>query len=318
MGTFAEVTVPAHDGERLAEYVSAASATFMELTDALSVFDPGSEISALNRAAGRAPVPVSPRTLDVLGRALEYAALTKGCFDPTVAPLVQLWGVHGNQSLPSPPAPEAIGAALARTGYRHLVLSGQNAHLDMAGRSVDLGGIAKGYAVDVCFDQLSRMGAASFMVDLGGNIRCRGGPDTGAWRIGVRHPFCHDRILGVIRLTGGRAVATSGNYERFVTIGGQRYAHIIDPRTGIPVTGMAGVTVVASSAVEADALSTALFVMGWRQAARFLARRPEVYALSVPDEKPLSIRLSPGMDEWFTPEPDYADAVSLLPAPDAR
>jgi thiamine biosynthesis lipoprotein len=154
------------------------------------------------------------------------------------------------------------------------------------------------------------MGIRNAMVDLGGNLRCRGEPRPGEpWKIGVRDPFDRERLIGVLRLTDGWAVATSGNYERFVTIAGKRYAHILDPRSGYPVEGMAGVTVLAPTATDADALSTTLFVLGPVKGRDVLARKPGCHALYVPDRQPMEIRVSAGFRKFFTPEPSFADHV---------
>ena len=200
-------------------------------------------------------------------------------------------------------------------GYRHVRLGpGATAYLEKAGLQLDLGGIAKGYAVDVAYDRLVGKGVDNAMVNLGGNIRCRGLARRGTpWRVGVRDPFDRETIVGVLRLTDGLAVATSGNYERFVTIAGERYAHILDPRTGYPVKGMAGVTVVAGSALEADAMSTSLFVLGMEEGLQVLGELESCEALFVPDEQPLSIYITPGFGRYFTPLRPYAGAVKELP-----
>ena len=125
----------------------------------------------------------------------------------------------------------------------------------------------------------------------------------------MRHPFQPDRSLGVLHLAHGQAVATSGHYERFVTLDGRRYAHIVDPRTGFPVEGMAGITVLASTAVEADALSTTLFVLGMQEGLTVLQKKPGCAALFVPDQQPLQIRITPGLADWFTPDPNVAAQV---------
>jgi len=243
-----------------------------------------------------------------------YGELSGGAFDVTVSPLIQLWGFSGGQAPVKRHPPEVVAEALGKTGYHHLVISGETAFLDTTGMSVDLGGIAKGYAVDVCFERLLLKKIPNVMVNLGGNLRCNGVAREGRpWNIGVQNPFVEGEIVGTIGLTGGRAVATSGNYERFVVIDGKRYAHIIDPRSGYPVEGMAGVTVISEKAVEADALSTALYVAGVGNAAGILGKAPASHALLIPDEQPIRILVSPGFRRYFSPTPEYADRVAGLP-----
>ncbi|MFO7870186.1 MAG: FAD:protein FMN transferase [Kiritimatiellia bacterium] len=315
MGTRAVIAVPLGETNSLPEYASSCAEHMDELESLLSVYRSDSEISRLNASAGRSAVNVSRHTRAVLELALLYARRTGGLFDPAVAPLMKLWGFR-NGRIKKPPDEASISAALRLAGYSRLELSGNSAFLNKAGSAVDLGGIAKGYAVDVCYTNLSASGAANFLVNLGGNMRCRGVPDPrnleGKWKIGVRNPFDADSIIGTILLPGGMAVATSGSYERFVTIDGARYCHIIDPRTGYPVSGTAGVTVIAPTATEADALSTALFAAGPEGAGEILRAYPDCRALIVPDGRPPVMKLSRGFHEWFRPEREFSSsAVSL-------
>lgn len=312
MGTFATITLAGDDAPRMPETAAAARECMSALEDKLSMFKEESDIARLNRSAGQAPVKVSPAVAECLRLARHYADISGGAFDITVGPLVRAWGIHGGNA-PEKPLDEArIQTVLSTIGIRHLSISNGWARLDQAA-SVDLGGLAKGYAVDICFDRLRAMGRENFMVDLGGNLRCSGHPRRGEpWKIGVRNPFERETILGTLALTGGAAVATSGNYERFVVIQGQRYAHIVDPRTGYPVRGMAGVTVVCTNATDADALSTSLFVLGLEGSKTALARVPSCQALFVPDREPMEIWITPGFARQFTPAPEYADNVRVL------
>jgi thiamine biosynthesis lipoprotein len=158
-----------------------------------------------------------------------------------------------------------------------------------------------------------KQGAKDFVVNLAGNMRCYGKPEAGrSWRVGVRDPFHAGAVIGMIELGEGMAVATSGNYERFVEIEGKRYSHIVDPRTGWPVTGMAGVTVVAPSAAAADALSTAFFVLGPEEGNKVLGLFTNCAALFVPDKDGLEIQLTPGMDRYFKMSPDVKARVTTL------
>jgi thiamine biosynthesis lipoprotein len=267
----------------------------------------------LNQRAGKAAVSVSGHTRDVLSLALKYAELSGGRFDPTVAPLVEFWGFRQGTVPERLPSEASIREVLRSVGYRHLRLTETNASLLRRNMRVDLGGIGKGYAVDVAYERITAMGAQRVMLDLGGNIRCCGGPREGrGWKIGVRDPFDCGRILGVLRLTDGLAVATSGNYEQSRTIEGKRYTHIIDPRTGYPVAGMAGVTVVSASAAEADALSTALFVTGLDDAPDVLARLPHCRAIFVPDRRPIELWVTEGARTLFEPAPPLADRVRVI------
>ena len=316
MGTFASVTVSAREATALDAAAALAEATLRDLDNRLSVFKPDSEISRLGQSAGVSPVPVSTHAGKVLLLSRDYADATGGAFDPTVAPLVRFWGFNKGPPLAAAPDRPALGRVLERIGYRHLSLSNGTAFLDREGMSVDLGGIAKGYAVDVCYQALVTSGVRNLMINLGGNIRCHGSAAPGRpWSIGVRDPFNRDRIIGAIRLAGGMAVATSGNYEKFVMIEGKRYTHIMDPRTGWPVEGVASVTIIADSAVEADAMSTAVFVLGLKESQPILRRRPNCHVLFIPDDRPTRVYVSPGARKFFAADPAF-DGKILVVAPD--
>lgn len=313
MGTYATVTVPPREMHRIEECLNVATSLTARVENSLSLFMPDSDLSRLNASDGRT-VAVNEDTRAILAMSIKYGELTDGCFDSTVTPLVRLWGFNKGNVPPVPPSAEAIHEALQKVGFRQIILSGNKAAFRAPGMEVDSGGIAKGYAVDLCHDELARRGVKNVMINVAGNLRVRGTSKGGRpWRIGVRDPFDRERLLGTLELPHGMAVSTSGNYERFVVIEGRRYAHIIDPRTGIPVEGMAGVTALCTTATEADAMSTALFVLGPAQAPSVLSRLPDCHALLVPDTQPLRILVTPGFRRYFTPVPDHADRLEDLP-----
>jgi len=316
MGTFMTVTTRGADAQTWRRAATDAQQTVRDLDARLTVFDDHSEVSRINTTAGGDPAPISPDTQRVLELSLRFAALSQGSFDPTAAPLVRLWGFNGGTVPLKAWDTNAVAAVQELCGYRLLSLDDGTASLSRAGAQLDLGGIAKGYAVDRCFTRLVEMGLRDLMVNLGGNIRCSGESAPGRpWRIGVRNPFDVHETIGRLTLPGGTAVATSGNYERFVTIDGRRYAHIVDPRNGYPVTGMAGVTVIAPTAVEADALSTALFVMGIEEGAALLAGRPNCHALFIPDPPPLRLLATTGFLEHFEPDPSCGPVTPIAVSP---
>ncbi len=276
MSTVASLTTYGATADRHDALLSLAKGAFDEVEAELSLFRPDSILARLN-AEGRVTLPVKrgPTECDplrVVAFALEIARETNGAFDPTVNPLMRLWGFRKGAVLYDPPSEAALSNALGKVGYRHVGIVTNDdgtatVTLDQTGVELDLGGIAKGYAVDLAYDRLVAAGAEDFLIDLGGNIRAGGSPrsDGSPWRIGVRDPGDPTKTVGdPIALPGGYAVATSGSYERYVEIGGRRYSHIIDPRTGLPVARGGSVSVVAPTAMEADARSTARFVGGDR------------------------------------------------------
>jgi len=221
--------------------------------------------------------------------ALSMSRESEGAFNPLVGSLMAAWG-FGNGATPSePPSQEALQAATLLADWHAIQFNAENRpctlYLPRKGMKLDLGAIAKGYAVDIAYEKLTHAGYTNILIDLGGNLRAMGeaAPGRGGWRTGIRNPFAEEICIAQFLLTNGEAVATSGNYERFVEINGIRYAHIMDARTGKPVRGMAGVTVIAPSAMLADALSTTLFVLGAEKGRELLKRYPNCEAIWIPD-----------------------------------
>lgn len=271
MGTFVNLravgaAAPAALAESLAE---------LERLEAIFSYNlPDSEVSRLNAAAGRGPVDVGPEMVEVLLEAQRIAELSGGSFDVTIAPVVDAWGFRPDLTEQRVPDPDELSAALALVDYRQLLVdaaAGQ-AELMRAGMSVDLGAIAKGYAVDRVVAILHTAGIKSALVDVGGNIHALGLRPTGqAWRVGLQHPRESQQLLGVLSLTG-RNIATSGDYQRFFVLDGRRYHHIIDPRTGYPAQAVMMVAIVADTGMEADAVSTAAFVLGAQEGLALVRR----------------------------------------------
>ena len=310
MGTIASLSDLDH--ARFPARLAIAKQVMADFENRISIFKDDSEISRINQAAGHHPVKVSPETFDLLRMARRYAELSEGTFEPTVLPMVQLWGFNRGKLPSALPAADAVRRAKEHVGWQHLVLTNGEAFLEKEGMSLDLGGL-KGYAADVCWNRIREDGGTNFLVDLAGNMRCAGNPRPGdSWKIGVRNPFEREEILGVLRMTSGMAVATSGNYERFVEIEGRRYGHIMDPRNGRPVEGMAGVTVLSDSAGEADALCKPMFILG-PEGSRALRRKvPHCEVIFIPDIQPPKILITPGLKDRFTPLPEYTNNVVML------
>jgi thiamine biosynthesis lipoprotein len=321
MGTFASITLHGDDKSLMPEYSATVKKCFSNINSTLSTYIPNSEISKINAASNT--IAISGLTFDILETTLNYCRISGGAFDPTVKPLIKMWGFNGATVPTNLPSPQTIADTLKKTGYRHLKLKHNSSPPEYTLTSpipIDLGGIAKGYAVDQAYNLLTnspqhstQTNAPGFLINLGGNIRCHGRskPDR-SWCIGVRNPFNRGELVGTLTMAGGTAVATSGNYERFVIIDGKRYAHIIDPRSGYPVQGMAGVTVLSSNATEADAMSTALYVAGTTDAPAILKKLPTCNAILIPDKNPIEIWISPGMKNFFTPYPEYSNNVREL------
>jgi thiamine biosynthesis lipoprotein len=256
-------------------------ARLYEIERIMSVTRADSEVSRINRAAGLAPVPVSPELFTVLERALYFAEASDGAFDPTVGPLVTLWGIGGDN--PKVPDREELDAALALVNWKELELNGgtgetagdvsATAFLRRRGMALDLGAIAKGFAADELVKLLREAGTKSAVIDLGGSIYVYGtrprtrhfpaGSEKTKWRVGIQNPLDDRGAYAGYLETDEGSVVTSGIYERFFTENGKRYHHILDTLTGFPVeNGLLAVTITAPSSMDADALSTAVFALG--------------------------------------------------------
>lgn len=304
MGTFAFVTLAQTDAARLAEAQAIADEALKRVEEACSMFRPESDIARLNNTAGAEAITISPLTEKILRIARHHGELSSGAFDVTVGPLMRLWGFRGGQPT-FEPDPALIRETLKNVGWQNVAFSNGTARLLRPGACVDLGGVAKGFGVDLACEELFAAGITNALVNLGGNIRVFGAPDsTRQWRAAVRHPFIADQTLGTIKLESGMAVATSGHYEQFIIIQGRRATHIMDPRTGCPVENMASVTVLAKTAADADALSTAAFVLGLDAIPNLAEQAGAIGAIAVPDRQPLEIWVTSGIAERFQPRPD--------------
>ena len=269
MGTACKFTAVARFNQLyLAEdALDAAEQQVRGVESLMSVHLAGSEIDRFNAAAAGAPFPLTADTLSVLTQARRLAEATDGAFDVTCYPLVRLWSAAGKAG--RVPDPRELAEALKRVGIQHLQFDPCGVTKLVEGVEADLGGIAKGYAVDKALLTIKSAGLAGGLVEIGGDLRCFGATDRRKpWVIGIRHPFAKDKTCGTLLLSEA-AVATSGDYERSFEIDGRRYSHILDPRTGLPVEYVPSVTVVSragtsrhASAAEADAWATALSVMG--------------------------------------------------------
>ncbi|MFQ5907194.1 MAG: FAD:protein FMN transferase, partial [bacterium] len=216
----------------------------------------------------------------------------------TIDPVSRLWHRFEGGTL-HVPSHNSIDSVLALVDYRKLIVRGSSVELSTRGGSIDLGATAKGYAVDRGIAVLESLGATGGLIDAGGDIRAFGGrPDGRLWRIGVRDPRMPDSIVTVFEVKD-RSIATSGDYERYFIRDGIRYHHILDPSTGFPARGCCSVTIITEKALDADAIATAVFVMGPQKGMRLIESLPDVEGLIIVcDDKKKSIIRSPGLEEY--------------------
>ncbi len=294
MGTEFHVSVSTEDPVAARVAITAALDEVARVERVLSPVNAESEVSRLNASAGDEPVPLSAATIALLGRALELSELTGGAFDVTYAALSPIWR-SVREDPPQLPTDESIDAARALVGWRDLVLDreGSTAFLRRVGMAINLGGIGKGHGVDRAGEVLVEHGLDDFIVGGGGDLLVRGSKRGTPWRLGIQHPRRHGELLGEVILPRDMSLVTSGDYERFVEIEGVRYHHILDPRTGRPARGCAGVTLAAPNATTADAMATAVFVLGPADGMRLVEATEGVEVLIVDAE--MQLTMSAGM-----------------------
>jgi thiamine biosynthesis lipoprotein len=326
MGTTLEITVYRPEAQALQALadLEAAQALMNAFDQAMSLYKPDSDIVALNARAGTGPVSISDSFYDVLSASNYYANLSHGAFDITIQPLVQLWGFYRNTRQSLPPQ-EDVDTVLKYVSYKNVVLNKDSKTVALKkGTALDFGGIAKGFAIDRTIDLLRSRGVTAALINLGGTVAVFGpAPNGEVWSVGVQHPR-EDRLIGRIHLSGG-AVSTSGDYDRFFEVDGVRYNHLIDPRTGWPVPGRNAVTVIAPTATAADALSTAVFVLGAEAGLSLLEQCSGVYGLVVqPNQnRDGAIEVDAGLSVIATPVTagnslvsiDFTDAFSAAVQP---
>lgn len=284
-----EVTLPLQEqaGVRVAQR---ALNEVDRLEEQLTIFRESSEVSFINRSAASAPVSVEPSLFALLLLCRELYRATEGAFDITSGPLSRCWGFLRRQG--RIPASDELEQARAVVGNDKLLLDHEARTIRFArpGVAINLGSIGKGYALDCIAALISKQVSKVLLSAGSSSLRALGSGARGqdGWAIGVRHPRRQDRRLAVVRLRGG-ALSTSGSEEQFFAHEGRRYGHIIDPRSGWPAQGVAGVTVIAESAAVSDALATACYVGGAELAARYCATHPEVLVLLLASdaERPL-------------------------------
>jgi thiamine biosynthesis lipoprotein len=282
MGTICHITVSGSIRKaELQTLRGQIDAALLNVNDQMSTWQPDSEISLFNAFHSEVLFPVSPEFSRVIRRALEISSLTDGAFDPTVKPLVDYWGFGSGE------AESSLDAVRETVGWQKVIVSESGLNKRNDALQLDLSAIAKGYGVDRVAEVIQASGRIDYMVEIGGEVVTSGTNPTGSpWRIGVESPDPEQAfgasIFQVLELSG-HALATSGDYRNFrERDDGSRYSHLIDPRTGHPAkTDIAAVSVLASNCMDADAVATALFVMGSEKGIPWVEDRPGFEALFI-------------------------------------
>jgi thiamine biosynthesis lipoprotein len=299
MGTILEIAIEGLDPQSAARVLDELYDEALRLDRLLSIYDPESEISRINRTAGHGKEQVDPAVVEILRLSIDYSELTRGAFDVTVGPLVDLWREAADRN--APPTPAELTAARQRVGAGRIsVNSADGVSLAEEGMKLDLGGIAKGYALDRMLPLLERYGIESALLNFGRSSTWAVGAPAGSagWRLLVRGP--EGRFTGLITLRD-QALSVSGSRGQWVEIGGRRYGHIIDPRSGEPLMRARQAVVVSQRAALAEALSLALLVLDAETGLALVAAEPGCEGLLI--EGGGVLRSTPGWEATVRFEP---------------
>lgn len=271
---------------------------FMRLRDLetiLSANRDDTNVAEINRNSGVQPIAATSETLEVLREGLRFAEISGGLLDPTVGPLVKAWNIGTEQA--AIPTPQAIAEACRLVDYRNAVINDdkKTVYLTEPGMKLDLGAIAKGYAADEVAKIIEKKGINRAIIDLGGNILALGSKSPGKpWKIGIRNPENDEGGSVLAVLAENSAIVTSGVYERFFMEGGKHYHHLLNPLTGYPEdNALLSVSIVTAKAIDADALSTTVFLLGLDQGMKLIEAMDGVEAIFI--DKTKSVHVSSGL-----------------------
>ena len=261
MGTRFEITLVSTQ-EAANQYLNAAQGEIERIERLISSWDANSQTAEINRQAGIKPVKVAKELYDLIARSIEISKITQGAFDISYAALDPVWFFDGRMK--AVPSESQRLKSVQNIGFKDLVLNAkeQTVYLPKKGMKIGFGAIGKGYAADATKKLMKSLGVSSGIINASGDLTSWGKkPDGTDWQVGISNPENPAKVFSWFPVRDA-AVATSGNYEKYVTLEGKQYSHIMDPRTGMPVSGIKSVTVFAPNAELADAFATAVFIMG--------------------------------------------------------
>jgi thiamine biosynthesis lipoprotein len=260
MGTVVEITLVSESEEEAKKMALQAFQEIKRIEGLMSPWIESSDISQINRSGGKGWRKVSPETMEVIKTAQKIAELSEGGFDVTIGPLVELWRRARQKGIP--PSNQEVKRTLNLVNFKELSVDpGRGVYLKKEEMSVDLGGIAKGYAVDKAFELLKNHGCKNLIVNAGGDLRAGGTKFDQPWTIGIQHPRESQKNMARVSISD-EAIATSGDYEKFFIHQGKRYHHILNPKDGFPTDGCQSVTIIGKDGMMTDALATTAFVLG--------------------------------------------------------
>lgn len=284
MGSRFDITIVANDTLSAENNIDSVIAEITRIENLISDWKSDTQVSEVNRNAGIKPVKVDAEVFALTERAIYFSEITGGAFDISFAAMDRIWKFDG--SMKAMPSPEAIKKSVEKVGYENIELNKENStiFLKRKGMKIGFGALGEGYAADRCREMMLAKGIKAGIVNGSGDMSTWGKhPDGRAWSVGITNPMKKDTIFAIIPLVKS-AVVTSGSYEKFVVFNGKRYAHIINPVTGYPATGLCSVTVLGPSAETANGFSTSIMVLGKKAGLKLLKKYPEYQAILITDK----------------------------------
>lgn len=284
-------------GNKAEKAISEAIDKLNEIDDKMSAFKEESDISRINFKAGFATENVSEDTYFVVKKAVEYSKILEGTFDPTIRPLVKLWNIGNDKE--KIPEKSQIDEALKLVNCNDVIFHESNytVMLKNKNQALDVGGIAKGFAADAVRDIFYKHNVKSGLIDLGGNIFALGGKQDGTpWRIGIQNPFkSRGEYVGILSVKD-KSIVTSGNYERYFEKDGQRFHHILDPKTGYPSQSkIISATIISDNSIDGDGLSTGVYILGIDKALKIIEGIDGIEAIFITEDK--KVYTTPGVNQ---------------------
>ncbi len=276
LGTVVEVQIRETDRKKAETSIEKAFSEIKRIDDLFSTYNEDSHVWKLNHNQATL-INVVPEIFSLMVICDSIFNLTYGSFDVSLNKLVTTWGFDGDD--PSLPSDDKLSGALLNSGWNNIELLEENSFKRLAGIELNFGAIAKGYAVDKAVNVLIKLGINSALVNAGGEIKTIGDD----WVIGIRHPRNQNQIIEKVN-PGGMSVATSGDYEKYFELDGKRYHHILNPKTGYPADSLISVTVLNKSCTIADALATAVFVLGQAKGMRLIENLPGTEVMIIDDQ----------------------------------
>jgi FAD:protein FMN transferase len=284
MGNNFAISVVAPDGTAADGYIDMAINEIKRIEALLTTFNNTSQTSLINENAGIQPVKVDAEVLQLIKRSIAISTITQGAFDITYGSIDKsLWNF--DRSMTALPSQEDALKMVHLIDYKNIVLNeaAQTVYLKNKGMRIGFGGIGKGYAAEMAKQKLVVHGVKSGIVNASGDLTAWGlQPDGREWVIGISDPDKPENVFSYLQISG-KAVATSGNYEKYVMIGGKKYSHTIDPKTGLPITGIKSVTIIANNAEFADAMATPISIMGIKAGLYLVEQIPELHCIIIDD-----------------------------------